>query len=319
MALGAFLAGMVVGRSEFSLRAASEALPMRDAFAVLFFVSVGMLFNPRHLIEASGLLAATLAIVMLAKPVAALGIVLFLRYPLRVGLSVAVALAQIGEFSFILATVGKELGLLTDLANNALIAAAIVSISLNPLFYRFIDIFESKMQRVSRLWDRADASLMSPSIDSSVHDKGGIHTPAYRAIVVGYGPVGQTVTRLLRESEIEPTVIELNLETVRRLKAEGIPAIYGDTSHRETLMKAGVESAMSLILECRRNVRQSGSYSGGEGSEPAHPGLCPFCASERSGFATTGWCRRCLFGRRRSSAGDDRVHASPGWRHSGTD
>ena len=248
MALGAFLAGMVVGRSEFSLRAASEALPMRDAFAVLFFVSVGMLFNPRHLIEAPGLVAATLAIVMLAKPVAALGIVLFLKYPVRVGLSVAVALAQIGEFSFILATVGKELGLLTDLANNALIAAAIVSISLNPLFYRFLDVFESKMQRVSRLWDRGDASLTSPSIDSSVHDKGGIQTPAYRAIVVGYGPVGKTVARLLRESEIEPTVIELNLETVRRLKAEGIPAIYGDTSHRETLVKAGVESAMSLIL-----------------------------------------------------------------------
>src|SRR5262249_58565481 len=104
MALGAFLAGMVVGRSEFSLRAATEALPMRDAFAVLFFVSVGILFNPRHLIESPGLVAAALAVVLLGKPLAALGIVLLLKYPLRVAISVAVALAQIGEFSFILAT-----------------------------------------------------------------------------------------------------------------------------------------------------------------------------------------------------------------------
>jgi CPA2 family monovalent cation:H+ antiporter-2 len=248
MALGAFLAGMVVGRSEFSLRAASEALPMRDAFAVLFFVSVGMLFNPRHLIEAPGLVAATLAIVMVAKPVTALGIVVLLKYPVRVGLSVAVALAQIGEFSFILATVGKELGLLTDLANNAVIAAAIVSISLNPLFYRFIGVFESKIQRYSRLWERLGVRTTSPVVDSAVHEEGGIYTPTHRAIVVGYGPVGQTVTRLFRESEIEPTVVELNLETVRRLRTEGIPAIYGDTRHRATLVKAGVEDAISLIL-----------------------------------------------------------------------
>jgi monovalent cation:H+ antiporter-2, CPA2 family len=108
MALGAFLAGMVVGRSEFSLRAATDALPMRDAFAVLFFVSVGMLFDPRHLIEAPALVAATLAVILLGKPLAALGIVLLLRYPLRVALSVAVVLAQIGEFSFILATHEEE-------------------------------------------------------------------------------------------------------------------------------------------------------------------------------------------------------------------
>ena len=108
MALGAFLAGMVVGRSEFSLRAATEALPMRDAFAVLFFVSVGMLFDPRHLVESPGLVAATLAVILLGKPLAALAIVLLLRYPLRVAVSVAVVLAQIGEFSFILATAGKE-------------------------------------------------------------------------------------------------------------------------------------------------------------------------------------------------------------------
>ncbi len=248
MALGAFLAGMVVGRSEFSLRAASEALPMRDAFAVLFFVSVGMLFNPKHLIEAPGLVAATLAIVILAKPMSALGIVLLLKYPLRVGLSVAVALAQIGEFSFILATVAKELGLLTDIAENALIVAAIVSISLNPLFYRLIAVLESKLKRYPRLWERLSAGTASASEDGSTLEKGGIYRPGHRAIVVGYGPVGQTVTRLLRENGIEVTVIELNRDTVRRLRTEGIPVVYGDACYRETMVKAGIEKAVSLIL-----------------------------------------------------------------------
>src|SRR5262249_9217421 len=145
MALGAFLAGMVVGRSEFSLRAAAEALPMRDAFAVLFFVSVGMLFDPRYLLEAPGLVAGTVGIVVLGKPLAALGIVLLLGYPVRVALAVAVALAQIGEFSFMLAALGRGLGVLPEAAANALVAAAIVSISINPLLYRLGDPGEARL------------------------------------------------------------------------------------------------------------------------------------------------------------------------------
>jgi hypothetical protein len=141
MALGAFLAGMVVGRSPFSLRAATEALPMRDAFAVLFFVSVGMLFNPRHLIASPGLVAGTLAVILIGKPLAAMAIVLWMRYPLRTAISVSVALAQIGEFSFILAAAGQDLAILDDAAVNALIAAAIISISINPILYR---LFETK-------------------------------------------------------------------------------------------------------------------------------------------------------------------------------
>ena len=134
--LGAFLAGMVVGRSEFSLRAATEALPMRDAFAVLFFVSVGMLFDPQHLTRSPGLVAATLAVILLGKPLAALAIVRLLGHPLRTAASVAVALAQIGEFSFILAAAGRALGILDDAAVNTIVAAAIASITLNPLYYR---------------------------------------------------------------------------------------------------------------------------------------------------------------------------------------
>ena len=141
MALGAFLAGLVVGRSEFSVRAASDALPMRDAFAVLFFVSVGMLLDPGTLADDPQMLAATLAVVLIGKPLAAIAIVLLLRYPLKMALSVAVALAQIGEFSFIVAALGT-IGVLTAEATNTLVAAAIVSITLNPLLFRSIGWIE---------------------------------------------------------------------------------------------------------------------------------------------------------------------------------
>jgi len=250
MALGAFLAGMVVGRSDFSLRAASEALPMRDAFAVLFFVSVGMLLNPRHVLEAPGLVAATLGVVMLGKPLAALGIVLLLGYAPQVALAVALALAQIGEFSFILVTLGKDLGLLTDEATNTVVAAAIVSITLNPLLYRLVEPATAWAARQPRLWGwlmaRAQQHLSSP--DAVATDGALPLDPYYRAIVVGYGPVGQTVTRLLRDNGMAPTVIELNRDTVHRLREAGVSAIYGDASHREALQGAGVERAGSLIL-----------------------------------------------------------------------
>ena len=147
MALGAFLAGMVVGRSEFSLRAAADALPMRDAFAVLFFVSVGMLFDPRFLVDAPILAAVTLAIILLGKPAAALAITLLMGYSLRVALAVAVALAQIGEFSFILASLGKQLEILPEDANNALVVGAIGSIALNPVLYRLVDPMERRLRR----------------------------------------------------------------------------------------------------------------------------------------------------------------------------
>jgi len=235
MALGAFLAGMVVGRSEFSLRAASEALPMRDAFAVLFFVSVGMIFDPWTLLQAPGALAAALAIVLLAKPLAALAIVLVLGHPLRVALPVAIALAQIGEFSFILAGLGRQLGALPDIAVDTLVAAAIVSITLNPVLYRLVDPLARLLGRVGR---HEEPLPDDPAEESRSH----------RAVIVGYGPVGQTVAQLLLDNEIEPTVIELNLDTVRRLRAFGVRAVYGDASRPEILAEAGIAGAKHLIL-----------------------------------------------------------------------
>jgi CPA2 family monovalent cation:H+ antiporter-2 len=247
MALGAFLAGMVVGRSEFSLRAASEALPMRDAFAVLFFVSSGMLFDPRFLFEAPALVAITLTIIVVGKPLAALAIVALLGYPLRVALAVAIALAQIGEFSFILAAMGKSLGIMPDALINALVASAIVSISINPLLYRAVGPLERWMLRSAPLrrwlqWLARDAATLADPVAAARS------AASHHAVIVGYGPIGHTLARLLRDNEFKPTIIEMNLETVQKLRAEGVSAVYGDASHLETMQAAGLAQASSLIL-----------------------------------------------------------------------
>src|SRR5262249_51361327 len=200
MALGAFLAGLVVGRSDFALRAASEALPLRDAFAVLFFVSVGMLLQPAALIHQPWLVAGTLGVVLIGKPLAAFLIPCSVGRRLVPGLSVAVALAQIGEFSFMLSQVGRDLGLLTADATNVLVSTSIVSIVLNPILVRAVpsvDEWTLAHPRLRRLLDRSRppdiADTSHPSVEAST-----------RAIVVGYGPTGQTVVRLLRENGCVP-------------------------------------------------------------------------------------------------------------------
>ncbi len=245
MALGAFLAGMVVARSDFSLRAATEALPMRDAFSVLFFVSVGMLVDFRGLLQFPWQVAATLGIILIGKPLAALGLVLVMKYPLRVGLSVAVALAQIGEFSFILATMGRQLDLLPPEASNILVAGAILSITINPMLYRWVDPVETWIRRQSWLnrLVRSQAPAESAAVPADPH-----RSSRHRAVIVGYGPVGRTVARLMRANDIEPTVVDLNLETVQQLRGEGFAAVYGDASHLETMKEAGVADARFLIL-----------------------------------------------------------------------
>jgi len=247
-ALGAFLAGMVVGRSEFSLRAAAEALPMRDAFAVLFFVSVGMLFEPSFLLQQPLLIAATTAVVMIGKPVAALAIVLLLGYPLRTALAIAVALAQIGEFSFILAALGLELKILPPEANSTLVAAAILSIALNPILYRFVDPLDLWLRRHTRFGAKLAERDLRNALSDDDGNKARSKDPRHRAIIVGYGPVGQTVVRLLQQHEIEPTVIDLNIDVVRKLRESGVRAIYGDASRIDILKAADIEDAGSFFL-----------------------------------------------------------------------
>jgi len=246
MALGAFLAGMVVGQSDYSLRAASDALPMRDAFAVLFFVSVGMLLNPGSLFDTPLLLAGSLGIVLIANPIVAFVIMWLRREPFRVCVMVAVALAQIGEFSFILATLGRELGLLTHEATNALVAASMVSIVVNPVLFRAIDPIVQWMARQPRLRGYLDRPRL---IDKEAPlPEARVARNAHRAVLIGFGPTGKTVARLLKESGIEPTVVELNIDTVRGVRDAGCDAVYGDATRPETLVEAGIESARSLIL-----------------------------------------------------------------------
>ena len=241
MALGAFIAGMTVGRSEYSLRAATDALPMRDAFAVLFFVSIGMLLDPLELLDAPGLMLGALAVVVVGKPLVAAVVLALMRYPLHTVLRVPSALAQIGEFSFILAALARDVGILPDMALNVIVAVSIVSIVINPLASKAITPVERWLASM-RFFRRITSDVFA--------ERGSVSSisPEDRAVVVGYGPTGRTVTRLLKDNGINPTVIELNIDTVRSLRQEGISAVYGDARDPDTLITAGVRHAANLIV-----------------------------------------------------------------------
>jgi monovalent cation:H+ antiporter-2, CPA2 family len=240
IALGAFVAGLVVGRSEYSVRAMGDALPMRDAFAVLFFVSVGMLLDPVQLTSQMGLLFVALAVVVLIKPVVAMTMLLVLGHPLKIALTVPAALAQIGEFSFILANLGRELRLLPAEATNVVVAVSIISIVLNPIGARLVPRAE---RLLSRLTFRAYGSV-------TADDEGAASSLVAedRAVVIGNGPTGQIVSRLLRENGIAPTIVEMNIDAVRNLRRQNESAVYGDARAAETLISAGIRHAGTLIV-----------------------------------------------------------------------
>lgn len=265
MALGAFLAGMVVGQSDFSFRAASEALPMRDAFAVLFFVSVGMLFDPQHLLRAPVQILVTIAVVLLAKPAAALLIVMALGYGARIGLRVAAALAQIGEFSFIIATVGASLKILPEEATHSLVAASIASISLNPLIYRMIAPFEARLAQGPLARWLAPRSSAGPLPDEESRSDASHH-----AVVVGYGPVGRHLSALLRANGIECTVIELNAASLAQIREDGCRGVHGDAARPDTLNEAGVATARVLILSTPDSPESAGMI---RAARELNPGL----------------------------------------------
>jgi K+:H+ antiporter len=242
MALGAFIAGLTVGRSDYSLRAATDALPMRDAFAVLFFVSIGMLLDPVALLASPWLTLASLGVVVVGKPLVAAMVLAMMRYPLHTVLTVPSALAQIGEFSFILAAQARDLRVLPDEALDVVVAVSIASILVNPVASRAIGPVERRLARL-RLIGRA------ATIDTFA-ERGARSSlePEERAVVVGYGPTGRTVSRLLRENGVSPTVVELNIDTVRALRDEGVSAVYGDARDPNTLVAAGIRHAATLIV-----------------------------------------------------------------------
>jgi CPA2 family monovalent cation:H+ antiporter-2 len=248
MALGAFLAGMVVGQSPVAQQAAADALPLRDAFAVLFFTSVGMLFDPSFITREPALVLACLGIVMVGKPLAALVIVAIVGYPARTALTVALGLAQIGEFSFILSDLGRAYGLLSTEGHNVLVACALVSITLNPILFRLIGPIEGGLQRFPRLWRFLNRRALhrGEDINQDAADRIGRATWPI-AVVLGYGPVGRTVDALLRESQLDTVVVDLNMDTVQAIQREGRTAIYGDAYNIEVMHQA-LPNATHLVV-----------------------------------------------------------------------
>ncbi len=240
-ALGAFFAGMVLKESELSHQAADNTLPLRDAFAVLFFVSVGMLFNPAVLVEQPLAVLATLAIIVVGKSVAAFLIVRAFGYPTDKALLISASLAQIGEFSFILMSLGIGLGLIPESARDLVLAGAIFSITLNPAIFMFADHLRAK--RAAREAAKETSAPTEEEPDAPHHANETDHT-----IVVGYGRVGRRVADSLAENGQRVVVIESDIERVETLRAAGRVAILGNAVRDEVLRAAGVDKAKHLLV-----------------------------------------------------------------------
>jgi len=244
-ALGAFFAGMVMRESPLSYRAAEESLPLRDAFSVLFFVSVGMLFDPQVLIREPLHLFVVLAIIIFGKSLAAFFLVLLFRYPLNTALTVSASLAQIGEFSFILAGLGVQLGLMPQEGQSLILAGAIISIALNPLVFYAIEPAQSWIRKRSQLaqaLERPDDPLAVLPVTVELTRLTG------QVVLVGYGRVGRRIGEALTANGISFVVAEENREIVEQLRARGIPAVSGDASDPNVLIQAHVHRARMLVI-----------------------------------------------------------------------
>jgi CPA2 family monovalent cation:H+ antiporter-2 len=243
LALGAFLAGAVVGESDVSHKAAADALPLRDAFSVLFFVSVGMLLDPAYLVANPIVVLAVVALVVIGKSVAAVGIVALLGYPVRTGLTVGAGLAQVGEFSFILATAGAGLGLLPHEAYQLVVAGALISITLNPLMFALVDPLDAWLKRHPALRGRLDHGGGRLAVPADSHEPMSGH-----AVICGWGRVGRTVARALEARSFRFVVVEEDRRTVEALRKRGIHALYGDIADAQLLHHAAIERARVLVF-----------------------------------------------------------------------
>lgn len=240
-ALGAFFAGMILSESELSHRAAEESLPLRDAFAVLFFVSVGMLFDPSILVREPWLILATLFIIIIGKSLAALGIVLAFRHPLGTALTISASLAQIGEFAFIIVTLGTTLGLLSDTARDLVLSGAILSILINPLLFAGLNRLKPWLQ------NREDKKPLPASRESgaSIVSYPSLHA---HAIIIGYGRVGRLVGSTLQQRDQPFVVLEDEPEIVQTLREQGIPALCGNGAAPGIMQAANIATARWLLV-----------------------------------------------------------------------
>jgi CPA2 family monovalent cation:H+ antiporter-2 len=244
-ALGAFFAGMVMRESPYSHRAAQESLPLRDAFSVLFFVSVGMLFDPKILLSAPWQLLGVVAVIIFGKAFAALVLVLAFRYPLNTALVVAASLAQIGEFSFILAGLGKNLGLLPDDGMSLILAGALISIALNPFIFAAIAPLQHWLLKRSRLARelarREDPFAQLPMSTARKYLEGQV-------VLVGFGRVGARIAHALKAEEIPYVVVEQNRERVEDLRKRGLAAVCGNAAEPAVLIQAHIARAAMLVI-----------------------------------------------------------------------
>lgn len=248
LALGAFFAGMIMSESELSHRAAEESLPLRDAFAVLFFVSVGMLFDPMTIINDPLPLLATLAIIVVGKSLAAFFIVVAFGYPTGTALTISASLAQIGEFSFILAELGVGLGMLPEEGRDLILGGAILSILLNPLVFAAVTYLKPRLEKrlpaaAEPVADAGEAAVEEPDVEEIQPT-----TLTDHAVLIGYGRVGSLVGDALKEVGKPFLVIEDADKTVAKLRDENIETIVGNAANGDVLAAANLAGARQLIL-----------------------------------------------------------------------
>ncbi|MFZ2470113.1 MAG: YbaL family putative K(+) efflux transporter [Parvibaculum sedimenti] len=242
-ALGAFFAGMILSESPLSQRAAEETLPLRDAFAVLFFVSVGMLVDPRILLTDPLPLIATLAIIIIGKSVASFFIMRAFGHPVSTALTISASLAQIGEFSFILATLGVTLHLLPERGRDLILAGAILSIMLNPLFFMALERLKPVLEKV---WPREAADEARPDVGGAPEV-----TPTDlrgHAVIIGFGRVGGLVGKRLQQAGIPILVIEDTVGVAGRLRQRGYAVLEGNAANSAILDAANLPAARWLFV-----------------------------------------------------------------------
>lgn len=241
LALGAFIAGVIVGKTDMSYQAAANALPLRDTFAAVFFLSVGMLFNPVTIMNNLPLFLGILVIILVMRPIIAFLIVIIAKYPSSVAMAVGLAIAQIGEYSFILAEEGNYLGILPDNAYDIIIGCAFVTISLNPILFKLFHITGARDKRYSNVPEELSIQHLSDEVDNN-----GSFLP--RAIVIGFGPIGQAAVHEISKRGYHVTVVDQNIDAIAALKKRKLEAIYGDATQFHILEKAQLENARLLVV-----------------------------------------------------------------------
>ena len=241
LALGAFVAGVVISESPLSHQVGADVLPFREAFAVLFFVSIGMLVNPGYLLNNIGIILALTGLIVIGKPLVTLVLGFLFPWPARTTLVLAAGLSQIGEFSFILGQEGVGLGLLDQDQYSLILAGALLSITFNPLMFRLISPMEKWLQRFPSIWKLFDRHALSMTTWLDEEITGHV-------VIVGYGRVGRHIANLLSLLEIPNLVVDSDAERVQELEGRGMPVLFGDASNSEVLRHVGLSHARALIV-----------------------------------------------------------------------